>query len=61
MSIFHGVGVAMINPFDDNGINFDEFGRMIDYLIERKADSLVVCGTTGEPATMTADERRAAG
>ena len=60
MSIFHGVGVAMITPFDDNGINFDEFGRMIDYLIERKADSLVVCGTTGEPATMTADERRAA-
>lgn len=60
MSVFHGVGVAMITPFDDNGINFDEFGRMIDYLIERKADSLVVCGTTGEPATMTADERRAA-
>lgn len=60
MSVFHGVGVAMITPFDDNGINFDEFGKMIDYLIERKADSLVVCGTTGEPATMTADERRAA-
>ena len=60
MSVFHGVGVAMITPFDDNGINFDEFGRMIDYLIERKADALVVCGTTGEPATMTADERRAA-
>lgn len=59
MSVFHGVGVAAITPFDDNGINFDEFGKMLEFLIERKADSLIVCGTTGEPATMSADERRA--
>ena len=60
MSVFHGVGVATITPFDDNGINFDEFGKILEFLIERKADSLIVCGTTGEPATMSADERRAA-
>lgn len=60
MSVFHGVGAAMITPFDSDGVNFDAFGSMIEYLIDGKIDSLIVCGTTGEPATMTADERRAA-
>lgn len=60
MSVFHGVGAAMITPFGNDGVNFDAFGSMIEYLIDGKIDSLIVCGTTGEPATMTADERRAA-
>lgn len=60
MSIFTGTGVAMITPFDENGINFDCFGRMIDFLIDGNVDMLCVCGTTGEPATMTAEERLSA-
>ena len=57
MSVFHGVGAAMITPFDSDGINFDAFGSMIEYLIDGKIDSLIVCGTTGEPATMTEEEK----
>lgn len=60
MSIFTGVGVAMITPFTENGINFDCFGKMVDYLIDGGVDMLCVCGTTGEPATMTAEEKLSA-
>lgn len=60
MSVFKGVGVAMITPFDENGINFGELGRMTDRLIAGGADALCVCGTTGEPSTMTKEEKRAA-
>ena len=57
MSIFTGVGVAMITPFDSSGINFDCFGKIIDYLIDSGVDMLCVCGTTGEPPTMSDDEK----
>ena len=47
----------MITPFTDSGVNFDAFGRMIDFQIENGTDALVILGTTGEPSTMTAAER----
>ena len=47
-----GSATAMITPFTADGINFDSFGRMIDYQIEGGTDALIVLGTTGEPATM---------
>ena len=53
----HGILTAMITPFTDNGVNFEEFGKMIDYQIDGGTDALVVLGTTGEPATMTEDEK----
>lgn len=59
MSVFKGVGVALITPFDENGVNFDAFGKIIENLIENKADALCVCGTTGEPSTMTKEEKNA--
>ena len=49
----------MITPFTQDGVNFDAFGKMIDYQIENGTDVLVVLGTTGEPATMTEDEKLA--
>ncbi len=49
----------MITPFNENGVNFDSFGRMIEYQIENGTDALVVLGTTGEPATMTEEEKTA--
>ncbi|MDP4133870.1 MAG: 4-hydroxy-tetrahydrodipicolinate synthase [Bacillota bacterium] len=56
-SIFKGAGVALITPFNENGtINYEEFGRIIDFQIEGGTDAIIVCGTTGEPSTMPHDE-----
>ncbi len=53
-----GTATAMITPFyDDGGVNFDAFGKMIEYQIAGGTDALVVLGTTGEPATMTEEEK----
>lgn len=60
MSIFTGSGVAIVTPFSDSGVNFDTFGKLIDFQIEQGTDAIVVCGTTGEPSTMTAREKEAA-
>lgn len=57
MSIFTGSGVALITPFTKNGVNFDVYGELIDYQIEHNTDALITCGTTGEPSTMSSDER----
>ncbi len=55
--LFTGSGVAIATPFtDDNKIDFDAFGKHIDFMIENKTDCIVVCGTTGEAATMTEEE-----
>lgn len=53
-----GVITAMVTPFKKEGVNFDGFGKMIEYQIDGGADGLVVLGTTGEPATMTEEEKR---
>ena len=58
--IFRGAGVAIVTPFDESGINFDELGRLIDYQIENSTDAIIITGTTGESATMTDDEHKAA-
>ena len=59
-AFFKGTATAMITPFYDNGgVNFDAFGRMIEYQIENGTDALVVLGTTGEPATMSEEEKTA--
>lgn len=47
----------MITPFYDNGgVNYEAFARMIDYQIDAGTDALVIAGTTGEPAAMTDEE-----
>lgn len=58
--IFRGAGVAIITPFTADGINFDELGRIIDHQIEHHTDAIVITGTTGEAATMSDDEHKAA-
>lgn len=60
MSVFRGSGVALVTPFhEDKSVNFE----MLEYLVERQitneTDAIVVCGTTGEPATMSEEERLA--
>lgn len=56
--IFKGAGVAIITPFnEDESVDFDSFHRIIDFQINNATDAIIVCGTTGESATMTMEER----
>ena len=57
MAIFTGAGVAIITPFHEDGsINYDQLKKLVDYHCENGTDSIVICGTTGESATMTEEE-----
>ncbi len=56
--IFKGCGTAIITPFNENGVNFDEFKKLIEFQIANKADSIIVCGTTGESSTMSLEEKK---
>ena len=56
--IFKGCGTAIITPFNKNGVNFEEFKKLIEFQIENKVDAIIVCGTTGESSTMTLEERK---
>ena len=55
--IFTGSGVAIVTPMNSDGsVDYDEYGKLIDYQIENGTDSIIACGTTGESATMDAKE-----
>ncbi len=56
--IFKGCGTAIITPFTEDGVNFEEFKKLIEFQIAEGADSIVVCGTTGEASTMTTEEKK---
>ena len=58
--IFRGAGVAIITPYTEDGINFAELGRIIDDQIKNHTDAIIITGTTGESATMSDEEHRAA-
>lgn len=58
--IFKGAGVAIVTPFNEKGINFPELGRLIDFNIENGTDAIIICGTTGEAATMDDREHKEA-
>jgi 4-hydroxy-tetrahydrodipicolinate synthase len=55
-TIFEGVATAIITPFSNGKVDYESFGKLIDWQIESKIDGLVVCGTTGESSTLTDDE-----
>ena len=56
--IFKGCGTAIATPFDENGVNFSEFQKLLEFQVQNGADAIIVCGTTGESATMTDSERK---
>ncbi|WP_315122088.1 4-hydroxy-tetrahydrodipicolinate synthase [uncultured Clostridium sp.] len=58
MSIFVGSGVAIITPFNENGVDFDKLGELLEWHIENSTDAIIVCGTTGEASTMSEEERK---
>ena len=58
-TIFTGCATAIATPMNaDGSVNYEEFGRLIDFQIENGIDGIVICGTTGESATMTDEEHR---
>lgn len=60
MAIFKGAGVAVVTPFNEDGsINYDRLDELIDYHCNNGTDSIIICGTTGESATMTEEEHLA--
>lgn len=53
-TIFTGAGVAIITPFTADGeIDYEGLGFLIDEQIEKGTDAIIICGTTGESATMS--------
>lgn len=57
MAIFTGAGVAIITPFKDNGeVNYEKFKEIIEDQIAGGTDAIIVCGTTGEAATLSHEE-----
>ena len=56
--IFKGCGTAISTPFTDDGVNFEEFGKLLEFQITNNADAIIVCGTTGESSTMSTEEKK---
>lgn len=56
--VFTGAATALITPFTEDGINYPQFEKLINWQIESGIDALVICGTSGESSTMTDDEHR---
>lgn len=58
--LFRGSGVALVTPFDDGGVSAEALGALVRFHLEEGTDALVVNGSTGEAATMSAAEQRTA-
>ena len=58
--LFNGACTALITPFTENGIDLPAFEKLIENQVQSGIQALVVLGTTGEPATMTAQEKKLA-
>lgn len=56
--LFQGSGTALVTPFRDGFIDWDAFAKLIAYQLKAGTAALIVCGTTGEPSTMSAQEER---
>ncbi len=56
-TIFTGAGVAIVTPMNaDGSVNYDRLCANIDYQIENGTDAIIICGTTGESATLNHEE-----
>ncbi len=57
-TIFTGAATAIVTPFCKGEVDYEQFGRLIDWQIEEGIDAIVACGTTGEGSTLTDEEHR---
>lgn len=56
--LFKGCGTAIVTPFTQEGVNFEEFKKLLETQIAEQVDAIIVCGTTGEASTMTEQEKK---
>ena len=56
--IFRGAATALITPLTEQGVDYEAFGRLIDWQIEKGIDGLVIAGTSGEGSTLSDEEHR---
>ena len=57
MAIFTGSGVAIVTPFHTDGsVNYDKLEELVNYHCDNGTDSIIICGTTGESATLSEEE-----
>lgn len=57
MSVFKGICTALITPFVDGEVDYGSLAKLIERQIESGINALLVCGTTGEPCTLTGEEK----
>lgn len=57
-TVFTGAAVAIVTPFTNNQVNYDQLGALIERQIAGSTDAIVICGTTGEASTLTDEEHR---
>ena len=57
-TVFTGAATAIVTPLNENGVDYESFGRLIDWQIAEGIDAIVACGTTGEASTLTDEEHR---
>lgn len=55
--LFKGSGVALVTPFNENGVDFETLGKLVEYHLDNCTDAIIACGTTGEATTMNDDEQ----
>ena len=57
MSVFTGAGVALVTPFHADGtVNYDKLDELLEEQVKGGTDAIIICGTTGESATLTEEE-----
>lgn len=54
--VFRGSAVAIVTPFEGNGINFEKLGELVDHQLQNGTSAIVACGTTGEASTQSVPE-----
>lgn len=57
-TVFTGAAVAIVTPFTNNQVNYEQLGALIERQIAGSTDAIVICGTTGEASTLTDEEHR---
>ena len=57
-TVFTGAACAIITPFTNNKVNYEQLGTLIERQIAGSTDAIVICGTTGEASTLTDEEHR---